>query len=370
MKEEQEVSRRNFLRSASAVAAGAPFILQGARGAPVRAGGDRVYSVAILSTAHTHTRSFMNNLDAGEDRRTVYVWDDVEDRGRRYAEQFNVPFEPDLEAVLSDSAVDGFIICAENTRHLPLLERALPTGKPVFCEKPLVTTTEDLIAVKALLEKHHTPLFCGYFLPFSGEMREVKNLVDEGVLGDITRINLRNSHHAAYGRWFDNPDLAWFTDPELAGGGAFMDMGTHAIHLALTLFGSVERVWAAIRNESGIYPGVDDFGVAQVEFASGVLGRVEAAWTQTGGIGGLEIVGSEGSLWHDGSGYRHGGPGRPGQVVEPGEGAPNRVDRLIAILRGEVSREELDRDLEATMDAVIVMEAAYRSSESGGWRDL
>lgn len=78
----------------------------------------------------------------------------------------NAPFVADLDALLADPAVDGFVICAENTRHLPLLRKALPAGKPVFCEKPLVTNTGDLAEVKALLAQYPTTLFCGYFQPF------------------------------------------------------------------------------------------------------------------------------------------------------------------------------------------------------------
>ena len=153
-----------------------------------------------------------------------------------------------------------------------------------------MTTVADLQEARALQAKYQTPLFCGYFQPWTNTIRAVAQLLNEGAVGKVTRIRYRNAHHAAYGRWFDNPDLHWFYDPALSGGGAFMDMGTHALHLVRTLFGPVKEVWAEIGNHSGIYPTVDDFGIAQLRFASGVLGTVEAAWTQTGGIGGLEVV--------------------------------------------------------------------------------
>src|SRR5690606_17463142 len=97
-------------------------------------------NIAFLSTAHIHTKGFIQNiLDAKDGRKVAVVWDDVPERGKKYAEMAGAPFEAGLSKVLSDSKVDGFIICAENTRHLALLKQALPSGKPVFCEKPLVT---------------------------------------------------------------------------------------------------------------------------------------------------------------------------------------------------------------------------------------
>lgn len=323
-------------------------------------------TIAFLSTAHIHTKSFISNfLEAGDGRRIGFLWDDVPERGRRYAEMAGAPFEPDLQKILRDPAVDGFIICAENTRHLPLLEKTLPLGKPVFCEKPLVTSTRDLARVKTLLQQYSSPLFCGYFQPFEETMNGVGKLIASGELGRITRCRCRNAHHAAYGRWFDSPELAWFAEPDLAGGGGFMDMGTHAIHLVRTFFGPVRDVWATIGNHSGNYPAVDDFGIAHLHFASGIIGTIEAGWTQTGGLGGMEVVGTEKTLWHDGQRYVYGAPGQPVKELQPGLAAPTRVDRLIAVLRGEIPQQDLRKDLEAILDSVAIMEACYASSQSG-----
>lgn len=325
-------------------------------------------NLAVLSTAHIHTKGFLDNLATATDGRRVYaIWDDVTERGQRYATQYKAAFLPNLDKLVRDKKVDGFLICAENTRHLPLLKKVLPAGKPVFCEKPLTTRVKDAQRVAALLRKHPTTLFCGYFQPFSGTMQAVAQLLATGTLGKVTRVRFRNAHHAAYGHWFDHPDLEWFANPEMAGGGAFMDMGTHAVHLLRTLFGPVAEVWATIRNESGIYAATDDYGVAHLRFASGVLGTVEAAWTQTGGIGGLEIVGSAKTLWRSGKDYLVGGPNGPAVEVTPSAEKPTRVDRLVAAIRGEVAPAELKADLSAIFDSVAIMEAAYASSKAGRW---
>jgi len=328
-------------------------------------------NIAFLSTAHIHSRSFLENLTQTGDGRCIQgIWDDVEERGRRYADEFDATFVPEIDRLLEDPAVDGFVVCAENTRHLPLLEKALRVGKPIFCEKPLVTTTAELNRVRQLHENSSVPLFCGYFQPFEGIMQRVAQLVKEEAFGAITRIRFRNAHHAAYGRWFDSPDLNWFYQPELSGGGAFMDMGTHAVHLVRTLFGPVQEIWATIANHSGIYPSADDCGLAQLRFASGILGTVEAAWTQTGGIGGLEITGSERTLWNTGEEYVLGAPDGKPETVTPIDPRPTRMDRLVAAIREELTPEELATDLAATRDAVAIMEAAYRSSDSGTWESV
>ena len=324
--------------------------------------------IAVISTAHIHTRGYLENIVRATDGRRLHViWDDVAERGQRYASEFEAPFVPDLDAVVRDSDVDGFLVCAENARHAALLKKVLPTGRPVFCEKPLTTTVREARQVAAWQRRYGTPIFCGYFLPFGREMRAAAREIAAGTLGRVTRARFRNAHHAAYGRWFDAPDLRWFHDPDLSGGGAFMDMGTHAIHLLRTLFGPVTKVWAEIRNESGEYPACDDFGVAHLRFANGLLGTVEAAWTQTGGIGGLEVVGSAATLWNTGAGYVVGAPKKTPNTLPPADERPSRVDRLVAVVRGQIPAADLQADLEAVLDSVAIMEAAYRSARTGRW---
>ena len=324
-------------------------------------------NIALLSTAHIHTKGFLENLKKGTDGRVAYaIWDDVPERGQRYAKDFGAKFVGDLDALLKDPSVHGFLICAENTRHIALLEKALPTGKPVFCEKPLATRGEDALKAKALAEKYKTTLFCGYFQPFGGTMRAIAAKIAAGDFGTITHVRFRNAHHAAYGRWFDNPDLAWFADKQLAGGGALLDMGTHAVHLLRHLFGPVAKVQAVVSNRSGNYQGVDDFGMAWLHFANGVTGTVEANWIQQGGPGGLEIMGSKLGLWSEGGKYVTGKPGSPAEPVVEIEGQPATVDRLVAAVQGKITAADLAKDIDCCVDAVTIMEAIYGAAQSGG----
>jgi len=329
--------------------------------------------IAFLSTAHIHTKAFIEIiLQAGDGRAVALIWDDDEARGRRYAEMAGAPFEADLEAVLASDAVDGFVICCENTRHLPLLKATLPLGKPVFCEKPLVTSTAQLAELRALVAAHSaTILFGGYFQFFDPALQSARQLIAAGGLGQVTRVRYRNAHHAAYGRWFDSPELAWFANPALAGGGGFFDMGTHAYHALRSLFGGASRVWADIGNESGEYPACDDFGVAHLQLEGGIKATVEAGWTHTGGRLGLEVVGSERALWHDGDQYV---VAKPRETPEPLEltapGRPFRIDRLVAAIRNELSADELQGDLDASLDIIAWMEATYTAAGSGRWVNI
>ena len=295
----------------------------------------------------------------------------MESRGQNFANEYSADFSADLDAVINRNDVDGFIICAENTRHLPLLEAAIPTKKPIFCEKPFTTTVDDALKAVSLIKEHGTTVHMGYFQPFSAEMQGVIKHVNSGALGNLTHARYRNAHHAAYGHWFDSEELAWFHNPELAGGGAFMDMGTHAVHLMRTILGPVTEVLATISNVAGIYPDVDDNGVALFRFANGVVATVEGSWVQTGGQRALEVVGSEATLFPiEGRGFVTQKPREEPEDISTGTERPTRVDRLVAAINAELTQEELDADLACAVDAVAIMEACYKSNENKQWESV
>ena len=77
-------------------------------------------NIAMLSCAHIHTKGYCQDIAKIDGCALTAVWDDVADRGRRYAEENGADFVADLDAVLARDDVDGFVLCAENTRHLPL----------------------------------------------------------------------------------------------------------------------------------------------------------------------------------------------------------------------------------------------------------
>ncbi len=81
---------------------------------------------------------------------------------------------------------------------------------------------------------------------------------------------------------------------------------------------------------------------------------------------GLEVVGSEKTIWNTQAGYFI-GDSKSQEPIQPLDGVPTRMDRLVAIIRGELDPAILRADLEATYDTVAIMAAAYASTKKGAW---
>lgn len=325
--------------------------------------------LALLSGAHVHTRGYLKTIKERDDLELGVVWDDMPSRGQAIAEEMGCPFVADLDEALATDGLDAVCICSDNASHRPLVEAAAKRKLGIFCEKPMALSVADADAMLAAIRDHDVPAVIGWFQPYTGAARAARKFLADGGLGKLTHMAYRNSHHAAYGRWFDRPEVAWFTDPEKAGGGAFCDMGAHAMHFARCFFGPVDTVQADISNKSGEYPDVDDHGVALLRFANGVTGVLEASWVNTGGPGGLEVIGSGGRLRLNGNTCEvtpfEDGRGGETRTLEPLDAEPTHLARLIALMNGDLDRQQADEDLVCARDAVAISVAAYESSNSG-----
>ena len=323
--------------------------------------------IALLSGAHSHTAGYLKQIRENPALELVAVWDDMAARGQQIAEDMGCAFVPVLDDVLGRGDLDATVVCADNAGHRPLLEASCRAGIDVFCEKPMALSVADADSMLATVRETGCLAVFGYMQPFTGTAMAARKLLAEGTLGTVTQLRCRNSHHAAYGHWFDAPERRWFTEPAKAGGGAFLDMGTHAVHFVRTLFGPVEAVSAVIGNKSGVYPDVDDFGIALLEFESGATGVIEASWVFTAGPRGLEAVGSGGRLALDDGLELTPFTDKAGEpAVVPDEPAePARLARLIALKEGTLERAAMEADLVCCRDAVVIMSAAYESARTG-----
>jgi predicted dehydrogenase len=122
--------------------------------------------------------------------------------------------------------------------------------------------------------------------------RKVKELLDEGVIGEPYSIRIRYVHAGPYNNWAKSD---WFYNVGQAGGGALMDMGIHAIDMCHFLMGPIKTISAALSNLSKDIP-VEDNAVAMVEFDRHRVGIIEVGWTGAGGFTGIEVCGSQGSI--------------------------------------------------------------------------
>ncbi len=99
-----------------------------------------------------------------------------------------VPAHNDFRELLARKDVDAVCIATPDHWHAIITTAALAAGKDVYCEKPLVHTVEEAVAVIGGVAKHGRILQCGSMQRSSKEFRVACELVRNGVIGKVSRV--------------------------------------------------------------------------------------------------------------------------------------------------------------------------------------
>ncbi|HEY8293741.1 MAG TPA: Gfo/Idh/MocA family oxidoreductase [Micrococcaceae bacterium] len=208
--------------------------------------GSAPLKVAVLSFAHSHAAGYVRYLSRRDDVELLTSDPDGQAAsdpgprgaafaagyGARYAETYEEAFAWQPRAV---------IVCAENARHLGLIERSAAAGADILCEKPLATTLADAEAAVRATDDAGVKLMVAFPVRFSPAYGELKRRIRAGQLGEVLSIVGTNNG------WMPT-DRAWFTDPDLAGGGALVDHVVHCADLIDDLLGLPAETVRAVSN--------------------------------------------------------------------------------------------------------------------------
>ena len=237
--------------------------------------------IAVISAAHVHATSYLSLLAARSDIDVVLcdpdaVTTDAEGpRGADLAAQFGV--EHVDEQALWAWRPDAVVICSENVHHRRWAVAAAEHGAHSLCEKPLATTPADAAAMTAAADAAAVRLMTAYPMRFAPEFAELLTAVRSGALGEIRSIRGTNNGKIPAGR-------AWFSQKDLAGGGALTDHVVHCADLIDALLAQMpDRVHAVSnafisRPEGGV--DVETAGLVTLTYPSGTIATIDCSWSR------------------------------------------------------------------------------------------
>ena len=203
----------------------------------------------------------------------VAVTNHREESARAFAQTFQIPrVTTDWEALARDPDVEAAIVSTPNYLHAPQAIALLEAGKHVLVEKPMAVSVAECDAMIAAARRGGARLMVAHCWRFHPDVLAVRNRVAAGEFGEIVKTR-GYGVHAGWG------PSGWFAEKELAGGGALVDMGVHAIDTARFLLGDPEpaRVCATLGTRYGTYD-VDDDGILLITWSQGTNSIVESGW--------------------------------------------------------------------------------------------
>ncbi|WP_135854406.1 Gfo/Idh/MocA family protein [Halorussus salinus] len=169
------------------------------------------------------------------------------DARARFAEKYGVESYESYEDLYS-AAVDAVVVTTPNKFHEEYAVAALRSGLDVLLEKPLAHSLESAERIAEAANNAEGFCMVGFHNRFRNPVEVVKAYQEEGRFGRTRHVEANFIRRRGIpGRG------SWFTNSEIAGGGALIDIGVHAIDLSLHFhdFPTVEEVSGTIRSQFG-----------------------------------------------------------------------------------------------------------------------
>ncbi len=246
--------------------------------------------VAMLSEWHVHAKGYAREVQNNPETEIAVVWDNDVERGKAFADSLAVEFEADLDAVLQRKDVEAVMVNTPTNLHREVIIAAAKAGKHIFTEKVLALTVEDCRAIADAVAKAGVKFVISFPHRTMPHNLFAKQVMDEGLIGDINLLRIRNAHDGASSNWLP----PHFYDPEACGGGAMMDLGAHGMYLARWLLGKPTAISAAFQNVTGHV--VEDNAVALINFGDKAMAINETGFISHRSPFSLELYGTAGCL--------------------------------------------------------------------------
>jgi len=216
--------------------------------------------------------------------------------------KYGIACGTDYAAVIERDDIDVVCVFTSTEQNAGLAMRALEAGKAVCAIKPLAMSVAEADALVATVARTG-----GLYFPNDAARRlspaniQFREWIDSGRIGDV--LTAHCSFRAGLPQaWPGAMSPGWFTDPQRAPGGAFIDHAVYHIDVLRWLFGAdvadVTGMVANVRHKSIPF---EDYGHGVFRFTNGAVGTIEDTWTSNPGAPRevIEIVGTKGSLIMD-----------------------------------------------------------------------
>jgi scyllo-inositol 2-dehydrogenase (NADP+) len=145
-----------------------------------------------------------------------------------------------FDQLLHDPLIELIVICTPHQLHEEHAIAALQAGKHVVVEKPVAMSSASFLRMMEAAKNSGKLLIPYHNRRWDGDFLTVKQLMEEGFLGEIVEFVSRFDRYA--------PTISraeWrYADPN--GGGTLFDLGPHLIDQALVLFGKPHSVWCKL----------------------------------------------------------------------------------------------------------------------------
>ncbi len=210
------------------------------------------------------------------------------DEVRDFTTRHGIQLSTELNDVLRDPDVQAVVLATPHSLHTEQIVACAKARKAVFCEKPLALTQADATRSVAACKQAGVLLGIGTNKRFWPSMRELRRVVDSGVLGRLLHVEGHYSNENT-GKHFSS----WRTNPAEAPAAGLTGSGIHVLDALVSYAGPARKIHAQVLSLQP-QPNPLDTITVMFEFERGMSGTL-AAIRSTAFYWRIHVFGSAGS---------------------------------------------------------------------------
>jgi predicted dehydrogenase len=323
----------------------------------------------VLSTAKIGTEKVIPAMQRGERSEVVAIASRDAERARSTAAQLGIATaHGSYEALIEDPAVDAIYNALPNHLHVEWSIRAAERGKHVLCEKPLGLTPADAERLIAVRDSTGVKMQEAFMVWTHPQWTLAREIIASGRLGDV------RAYVGCFSYFNDDPSN--IRNVRAYGGGGLYDIGCYLIVTSRFVYGDEPRRVAALmtRDEAS---GTDTLTSLMLDYAGGHA--VGTCSTRLVPYQRVQIFGTRGRLEIEIP--FNAPPDRPCRLfVDDGRDVFGSGVEIVEIptadqytIQGDLFSRAIQEDgpvaypLERTLQNMRIIEAAFRSAETGTW---
>ncbi len=340
--------------------------------------------LAMIGIDYPHARYRDTLLSIPDEVEVVAFFDPNPEHARTllHPAQRDLPIYDDLTALIRDHHPEAAMVFLPNNVRPAVLTELAEAGVHLFGEKPVAGSSAALDATAEAIARNGVTFYPGYQWRRHPLVQTIKEIVDRGLLGELTLIEFRYVTSSVTLR---DPNHYLFSK-EQAGGGFLNWLACHWFDLARYITShEVASVIAFTDNLSGEAIDVESVAAVALRFDNGMLGTLNCGYVQPrqaddaylglrGTLGWVNwpLFTMEASVTSTHPDWAPAATRKLSYTVDPVEGYGGGIG--IAIIRHWISAFRNGTPPLATIDDAIrtlaIIDAAYESSATGRRVDL
>ena len=184
--------------------------------------------------------------------------------------------------MLNGAGMDAVVIATAVQFHHKMAKAALLAGKHTFIEKPMAASSAECEELVQIAQKKGLILMVGHTFLYSPAVRKIKEIVDNGDIGEIRYICARRLN---LGLFQKDINVTW-------------DLAPHDVSIALHIMGE-HPVAVNCRGSAHVTPGIEDVTTMSLSFEKQRSAIIHSSWIDPRKVREMTIVGSQRMIVYD-----------------------------------------------------------------------